>query len=137
MKKTILLGLTACLLVATAMSCKKNKDKNGCGETALKVSTIPVDGTVDPPAPGTSFPLVVNITDGMPSAGVSISVTARKDSTNATPFFTETRDNVTMSSATFNITNAPVGSSSIVETVVTSKSCSSNQWKGSYRFSAK
>lgn len=135
MKKTILFGLTVFMLAVT-ISCKKNKDKNGCGETPLKVSTSPADGTVDPPAPGTSFPLVVTIDEGMSSAGVSISVTARKDSTNSTPFFTDTHD-VTMSTTTYQITNVPVGTVCIVETVVTSKTCNTNQWKGSYRFSGK
>jgi hypothetical protein len=80
---------------------------------------------------------VVTVTDGMPAAGVSIAVTARKDSTNSTPFFTETRANVTMTTSNFTITNTPTGVSCIVETVVTSKSCNTNQWKGSYRYSGK
>jgi hypothetical protein len=135
MKKTILFGLTVFMLAVT-ISCKKNKDKDGCGETALKVTTSPADGTVDPPAPGTSFPLVVTIDEGMSSAGVSISVTARKDSTNSTPFFTDKKD-VTMNTTSYTITNVPIGTVCIVETVVTSKTCNTNQWKGSYRFSGK
>jgi hypothetical protein len=136
MKKFILFGLAVLCVVAITFGCKKHKD-SGCGETALKVTTSPADGTVDPPAPGPTFPLVVTVTDGMPAAGVSIAVTARKDSTNSTPFFTETRDNVTMTTSNFTITNTPTGVSCIVETVVTSKSCNTNQWKGSYRYSGK
>jgi hypothetical protein len=134
MKKTILLGLAVLMLFAVLPACKKNKNGGGCGESEIKVSTTPAVGTVDPPAPGTSFPLLVNITDGMPSSGVSIEVKAREES-KSTPFFTETRDG--MSSNSFTITNTPPGVTCIVEITVTSKSCNTNKWSGSYRFSGK
>ena len=136
MKKTILLGWTVLMILfAVSPACKKNKNGDGCGESAIKVTTTPAVGTVDPPAPGTSFPLIVNITDGMPSSGVSIEVKARKDESNSTPFFTQTRDG--MSSNSFTITDTPPGVTCIVEITVTSKSCNTNKWSGSYRFSGK
>lgn len=137
MKNFILPALIALLLLGVAPACKKNKNGGGCGETELKVTTTPATGTVDPPAPGTSFPLVVNIDEGIPSAGVTIEVKARQDQSNSTPYFTETRDNVTMSNNHFTITNTPTGVTCLVEIAVTSKSCNTNKWTGSYRYSAK
>lgn len=138
MKKFILFGLAVLLVLAVTVSCKKKKDGGGndrCGETEIKVLTIPAVGTVDPPAPGTTFPLVVNI-ESMPVSGVSITVTAKAESGNTTPYFTETRDNITGSN-NFQITSTPVGTVCIVEVVATSKTCNTNQWKGTYRYSAK
>lgn len=137
MKKVILFGLAVLLAFTVTISCKKKKDENNnnrCGETEIKVLTIPANGTVDPPAPGTSFPLVVNI-ESMPTSGVSITVTAKAEGS-STPYFTETRDNATASNS-FQITNTPTGKTCIVETIITSKTCNTNQWKGSYRYSAK
>jgi hypothetical protein len=134
MKKTILLGLAALMLLAISPACKKNKNGDGCGESAIKVTTTPAVGTVDPPYPGTPIPLTVNITDGIPSSGVTIQVTAKTES-NSTTFFTETRDG--LSSNSFNITGTPTGVTCICEITVTSKSCNTNKWSGSYRFSGK
>lgn len=139
MKKVILFGLAVLLTLTVTISCKKKKDGDSgndrCGETEIKVLTIPANGTVDPPAPGTSFPLVVNI-ESMPATGASITVTAKAESGNTTPYFTETRDNATASN-NFEITNTPTGVTCIVETTITSKTCNTNQWKGSYRYSGK
>lgn len=138
MKKVILLGLAVLLVISVTVSCKKKKDGvDRCGEIEIKVATIPASGTVDPPAPGPTFPLVVNITEGMPSSGVTITVSARQDGGSSTPYFTETRDNVTMSSNSFTITNTPTGTTCIVDITVTSKTCNTNQWKGSYRYAGK
>jgi hypothetical protein len=136
MKKIILFGLALVLVLAITESCKKKKDggTDRCGEQEIKVATIPANGTVDPPAPGTSFPLIVNL-EVIPPSGASITVTAKEEGT-STPYFTETRDN-TLSSNSFTITNTPAGKTCIVEVVVTSKTCNTNQWKGSYRYSAK
>jgi hypothetical protein len=71
----------------------------------------------------------------MPVSGASITVTAKQDG-NSTAYFTETRDN-TLSSNSFTITGTPAGVTCVVEVVVTSKTCNTNQWKGSYRYSAK
>lgn len=136
MKKVILFGLSLFLVLAVTQSCKKKKDggNDRCGEQEIKVATIPANGTVDPPAPGKDFPLIVNI-ETMPPSGASITVTAKQDG-NSTAYFTETRDNPTTSNS-FSVTNTPVGVTCVVEVVVTSKTCNTNQWKGSYRYSAK
>jgi len=134
--KKIILGLAVLFVLAVSVSCKKKKDGNdgGCGEQAVKAVTIPATGTVDPPAPGTSFPLIVNV-ETMPAAGASITVNARAESGGA-PFFTETRDNV-LTSNSFTITNTPAKTSCIVDVTVTSKTCNTNKWTGSYRYSSK
>jgi len=136
MKKVILVGLAFLLALTVTESCKKKKDggNDRCGEQEIKVATIPASGTVDPPSPGKDFPLVVNI-ETMPTSGASITVTAKQDG-NSTAYFTETRDNA-LTSNNFQITNTPVGVTCVVEVVVTSKTCNTNQWKGSYRYSAK
>lgn len=134
MKKIILPGLAVFMLFALSPACKKNKNGGGCGESEIKVTTTPAVGTVDLPYPGTSIPLTVNITNGIPSSGITIQVTARTE-TNSTPFFTETRDG--LSSNSFTITNTPPGVTCISEITVTSKSCNTNKWSGSYRFSGK
>jgi hypothetical protein len=136
MKKTILFGWAILFLIAIAFGCKKHKD-NGCGEAALKVSTTPANNTVDPPAPGPDFPLVVTVTDGMPTSGITIEVKAQKDSTNATPFFTQKTSNVTSGSTNLTITGTPPGAACIVNVTVTSNTCNTNQWTGSYRYSSK
>jgi hypothetical protein len=137
MKKIILFGLAVLFVLAVTISCKKKKDggTDRCGETEVKVLTIPANGTVDPPSPGSTFPLIVNI-ESMPVSGVSITVSARAEAGNATPYFTETRDNV-LSSNSFQITNTPAGTACIVDVTVTSKTCNTNQWKGGYRYSTK
>jgi hypothetical protein len=138
MKKIILFGLAALLALTVTESCKKKKDNNNnnlCGEQEVKVATIPASGTIDPPAPGTSFPLVVNVTGVIPTSGVTITVNAKQEG-GSTAYFTETRD-VTSSSNSFTITNTPAKVTCIVDVTVTSKSCNTNQWKGSYRYSAK
>jgi hypothetical protein len=135
--KKIILALAVLFVLTASESCKKKKDGNegGCGEQAIKASTIPAIGTVDPPAPGTSFPLVVNI-ENMPTAGATIIVNAKAESGGA-PFFTETRDNNVLTSNSFTITNTPAKTSCIVEVTVTSKTCNTNSWTGSYRYSSK
>jgi hypothetical protein len=138
MKKIILFGLAALLALTVTESCKKKKDDNNnnlCGEQEVKVATIPASGTVEAPQPGTSFPLVVNISSVIPTAGATIVVNAKQEG-GSTAFFTETRD-VTTTSNSFNITNTPAKVTCIVDVTVTSKSCNTNQWKGSYRYSAK
>ena len=135
--KKIILGLAVLLVFVVTESCKKKKDGNdgGCGEQAIKVATLPAVNTVDPPAPGTSFPLVVNI-ETMPPSGAKIVVSAKAESGSSTPYFTETRENTTASNS-FTITNTPVGVSCMVTVTVTSKTCNTNTWSGSYRYTAK
>jgi hypothetical protein len=137
MKKIILFGVALLLVLAVTESCKKKKDNNNnnnCGETEIKVATIPASGTTDPPAPGSTFPLIVNI-DAMPVSGASITVNAKQEGSSTT-YFTETRNNA-LGSNSFQITSTPAGVSCVVEVTVTSKTCNTNQWKGSYRYSAK
>lgn len=137
MKKIILFGLALIFVLAATESCKKKKDggTGGCGEPAVKASTIPNSGTVDPPQPGTSFPLIVNI-DAMPPSGASVIVTAKLESGGA-PYYKDTLANATAAN-NFTITNTPTGSQTcIVNVTVTSKTCNTNQWTGSYRYSAK
>jgi hypothetical protein len=137
MKKIILLGLALLLVLAVTESCKKKKDDNNnnrCGETEIKAVTSPASGTTDPPGLGPDFPLVVNI-EPMPASGASVTVSAKKDGSSTT-YFTETRDNASTSNL-FQITGTPAGVTCVVEVTVTSKTCNTNQWKGSYRYSAK
>lgn len=138
MKKIILFGLASILALTVTVGCKKKKDdgaNNRCGESEIKVTTIPANGTIDPPAPGTSFPLVVNI-ESMPVSGASITVNAKTEGGSAAPYFTTTLDNA-LTSNSFQINNTPAGTTCVVEVIVTSKTCNTNQWKGSYRYSAK
>jgi hypothetical protein len=71
----------------------------------------------------------------MPVSGVSITVNAKQDGSSTT-YFTETRDNA-LASNSFQITSTPAGVTCIVDVIITSKTCNTNQWKGSYRYSAK
>ena len=134
--KKIILGLAVLFVLTVTESCKKKKDGNegGCGEQAIKASTIPAVGTVDPPAPGPNFPLVVNI-EPMPSTGATVIVNAKAES-GGTAFFTETRDNA-LTSNSFTITNTPAQTSCLVTVTVTSKTCNTNTWSGTYRYSSK
>jgi len=135
--KKIILGLSVLLVLAVTVSCKKKKDDGSgdrCGEKEIKASTTPANGTIDPPQPGTSFPLIVNI-ETMPVGGAAITVTAKAEGGSA-PYFTTTIDNA-LGSNSFTIANTPAGVTCVVETVITSKTCNTNQWKGSYRYSAK
>ena len=137
MKKIVLLSLTALLFLATIPACKKGGGgNNGCSETALQVNTTPAINTTEPAAPGPNFPLQVNITAGLPAAGVTIEVTAGAEAGGA-PFFTQTLPDVKTAISNFNITNTPSATPSIVKITITSKSCSSNKWTGSYRYSRK
>ena len=136
MKKITLVGLAVLLVLSVFVSCKKKKsgDEGGCGEQKIKVTTIPAINTVDPPAPGTNFPLVVNI-ETMPPSGATIIVNAKSENNN-TVFFTETRDKA-LASNSFTITNTPAGVSILVTVTVTSATCNTNTWSGTYRYTAK
>lgn len=134
--KKIILGLSVLVVLAVTVSCKKKKDGNegGCGEQAIKVTTSPAVNTVDPPAPGTDFPLIVNI-ETMPPSGAKIVVTAKTENNN-TQYFTETRDKA-LASNLFTVTKTPPGVSCMVTVTVTSATCNTNTWSGSYRYTAK
>lgn len=135
--KNLILGLSVLFVLAASVSCKKKKDDNNnnrCGEQELKVTTSPANGVTDPPQPGPSFPLHVNIETKI-AGGTTITVTAKAEGS-STPYFTTTIENA-LESNDLTITNTPAGVTCIVETVVTSKTCNTNQWKGSYRYSSK
>jgi hypothetical protein len=135
--KNLILGLSVLFVLAASVSCKKKKDDNNnnrCGEQEIKVTTSPANGITDPPQPFTSFPLHVTI-QTMPPGGAIITVTAKAEGS-STPYFTTTIENA-LESNDLTITKTPTGVTCIVETVVTSKTCNTNQWKGSYRYSAK
>jgi hypothetical protein len=126
--KNLILGLSVLFVFAVSVSCKKKKDdanSGRCGEQEIKVTTSPANGVIDPAQPGTDFPLYVRI-ETMP-------VRAEGSST---AYFTTTIPNA-LESNNLTITKTPAGVTCIVETVVTSKTCNTNQWKGSYRYSAK
>jgi hypothetical protein len=138
MKKPILLSLIVVSVMAVMSSCGGKGGGGGCSETAITVSTTPAVGTNEPPAPGPDFPLTVNISAGLPSAGVTIEIKARPETpANASPFFTKTENNVTSATNNFTITNTPAGTTCVVDITVTSKSCNTNKWTGSYRYSRK
>jgi hypothetical protein len=134
--KKLILGLSVLFVFAVSVSCKKKKDDNNtrCGEQEIKVTTTPANGTIDPAQPGSTFPLYVNI-ETLPVGGATITVTAKAEGS-STPYFTITVDNA-LTANNLQITGTPAKTTCIVETVVTSKTCNTNQWKGSYRYSAK
>lgn len=135
--KKLILGLSVLFVLAAVVSCKKKKEDNNntrCGEQEIKVNTTPAINTTDPAQPGTDFPLYVKI-ETMPAGGATITVNAKAEG-NATPYFTTTVANA-VESNNLTITKTPPGVTCVVEVIVTSKTCNTNQWKGSYRYSAK
>ncbi|MDF2190892.1 hypothetical protein [Paraflavitalea sp. CAU 1676] len=137
MKKIVFLNLIALSVILVSPSCGgKGGDPKPCSETALQVTTTPANGTTEPAAPGPNFPLQVNITANLPSAGVSIEVKAEPDA-GGSAFFTQTLPDVKTNISNFTITNTPSGAVSKVTITVTSKSCASNKWTGGYRYSKK
>mgnify|MGYP001245887810 CR=1 FL=1 len=136
MKQFIHLGWVLLLLLIVAPGCKKKKD-GGCTEAIMEVSTLPADGSVEPPSVGPDFPLKVNITSNLPTSGVSIVITARPEGASSEPFFSDTLTNVTQQTSEIMIVGTPTGSAATVDIVVTSNSCNTNKWTGNYRYSMK
>lgn len=135
MKNTFLPWLAVMVILIALPYCKK-KSSDSCGsETSLAVSTTPATGTTEAPAPGPTFPLKVSITSAIPASGVTIEVKARPDGASTT-FFSEQRSSSTKDND-FTITGAPATVVCLVEISVTSKTCGTNKWTGSYRFSKK
>jgi hypothetical protein len=135
MKKAFLPWIAVLLVLVSMPYCKKKKTDSCTTEATLVVSTTPANGTTELPAPGPTFPLRVSITSAMPASGVTIEVKARPDAS-ATTFYTETKS-TTVKDNDFTITNTPNTVTCIVEITVTSKTCSTNKWTGSYRYSKK
>lgn len=133
------LGVAVIVVLLSLPYCSKNGgggSSDACStEATLAVTTTPANGSTEPAAPGPSFPLKVSISSTLPSAGVTIVVKARPES-GSTAFFTETRP-TTSKDNDFIITGTPSTVTCVVEISVTSKSCSSNKWTGSYRYSMK
>lgn len=135
MKKTLLLWLAVIMIIVAMPYCKKKKTDSCSSESTLAVTTTPANGTTELPAPGPGFPLKVSISSVIPASGVTIEVKARPDGS-PTTFFTESRTSSSKDND-FTITGAPGTVVCIVEITVTSKTCSTNKWTGSYRFSKK
>jgi len=137
MKKTYGLPLIILLFIASIAACGKGGGSNGggCSETALTVTTTPAIGSTEAPSAGTTFPLTVNVSANLPAAGVTIDVKARPEASSAA-FYSESKTS-TAAVTNFTITATPVGVPSIVEITVTSKSCATNKWTGTYRYSRK
>lgn len=136
MIKSILFALAVISLTSTISACNDKGSDDPCAEMALQVSTTPVDGSVEAPGIGPDFPLQVNVNNGMPSMGVTIEVSVSKESGGA-PFFTQTLANVSATTSNLTITGSTAGTTNIVKVIVTSRSCASNHWSGSYRYSMK
>ncbi len=132
--KGILYGLVLLLCLTTACKKKGGAGDGPCTETGLAFTSSPAVGTVQTPAPGPNFPVQVTLSN-IPSAGATITVTARPESSGPA-FYTETRNSSQAANA-FNITNTPLNVVSIVEIKVVSASCNTNKAEGSYRFSRK
>jgi len=136
MKSTLKTLIIIIFFLAGIAACGKGGGgSTSCSETGMTVTTTPAIGTTVPPAAGTTFPLAVNISANLPAAGVTIVVKARPESA-STAFYTETKT-ATTALTNFTITATPVGVPSIVEITVTSKSCATNVFTGSYRYSRK
>jgi hypothetical protein len=139
MKKIVLFSLAVLFALALVPSCGKGGGGGGttpCSETGLQVTTTPATGSVEPAGVGPDFPLTINITAGLPTAGVTIEVTAAPEAGGAN-FFTKTVTDVKVAQTSMTITGTPAATASLVKITVTSKSCATNKWTGSYRYSRK
>ena len=131
------LSVTICIVLGLFLfsECKKGSSNPTPSEPNLAVQTNPTTGSFL--LPGIEpFNLTVTITSTMPSGGVKIDVSAKKDDGISAPFYS-TSVNSTTSVNNFTITNTPIGVQCVVEIKVTSLSKSSNQWTGSYHYSRK
>jgi len=130
--------VAAALLLATLQNCSKGGDDGGggCSEPVMTVTTLPANGTVEPPAPGPDFPLQVNITTNKPAAGVTIEIKAHPEGS-TTNFFTAGPASSTSTINNFTITNTPATVTCVVDITVTSKSCATNKVTLSYKYSKK
>lgn len=135
MKKAILPWIAVVMVVLSMPYCKKKKTDSCSTESTLAVSTTPANGSTELPAPGPNFNLTVSITSAMPPSGVTIEVKARPEAS-STAFFTESKSTSTKDN-NFTITGTPSTVTCIVEITVTSKTCNTNKWTGSYRYSKK
>lgn len=131
----IILSLT----LGMAGKCSKGSGggTNPPSEANLAITLDPPASSSQPPAPLTTFPLKVTITSTMPSQGVTIVVSAKKDDGSPDPpFFTENRS-TSNAVSDFNITNTPLSVVCLVTVTVTSKTKATNTFTGTYRYSRK
>lgn len=137
MKNLFYVCAAALMLVIITPACKKKKPApDPCTtEATLSVTTDPANGSNQAAAVGPTFPLTVTINSTIPASGVTIEVKAHPDG-NTTNFFTETKT-TTSKDNSFTITNTPSTVTCVVDIVVTSKTCATNKWTGSYRYSKK
>ncbi|MBC7903449.1 MAG: hypothetical protein H7Y27_08495 [Gemmatimonadaceae bacterium] len=138
MKKFSAVLLIAVICLAIIPACKKSKGGGGgTPETPLVVETTPAaTGQVEAPAPGPDFPLKVEVKSTMPSSGVKIEITARKDGSADPAFFTTTR-NTSNKIENFIITGTPKTVICVVNIKVTSITSATNVWTGTYKYSSK
>lgn len=135
MKKAFLPWIAVLLVLVSMPYCKKKKTDSCATEAVLAVTTSPANTSTELPAPGPNFPLTVTITSALPPSGVTIEVKARPDGSSTT-YFTETKT-TTVKDNSFTITGTPNTVTCVVEITVTSRTCSTNKWTGSYRYSKK
>jgi hypothetical protein len=105
-------------------------------EADLVVTLNPANGSVQAPALG-PFNLTVTVTSTMPTNGVKIEVSAKKDDGSGSAAYYSTSVNSTTSINNFTITNTPPGVQCLVDVKVTSLTKPTNIWTGSYRYSSK
>jgi hypothetical protein len=104
-------------------------------DPTLSVTTTPANGSTEAAAPGPTFPLRVTVSSTMPSSGVTIEVKAHPDGS-TTNFFSDSKSTTTKDND-FVITSSPSTIICVVDITVTSRTCGTNKWTGSYRFSKK
>ena len=124
------------LVLGLAGKCKKPPTPPPV-EASLQVTLDPVVNSVQSPAPVATFPLKVTINSAMPSQGVTIVVSCKKDDGSADPAFFTVSQNSTTAVNDFTITNTPVSVVCLTTVTVTSRSTATNTWTGSYRYSRK
>lgn len=130
------LMLAAFVLTSCGKGGGNTPDPNPPAEVQLTVVTDPAINSVQLPAPA-PYTVKVTITSAMPTNGVKIDVSARKDDgSGASPFFTSTL-NTSSSATTITITGTPANTQCLVDVKVTSRTTASNTWTGTYRFSSK
>lgn len=126
--------------ILLSSGCKKSSGGGGGGgggttEANLAVTTNPANGSVQAASVG-PFDLSVTITSAMPSGGVKIEVTAKREDTGV-QHFSQTIASTSSATSNFSLTNTPQNVSCLVDIKVTSNSKPTNIWTGSYRYSRK
>lgn len=104
-------------------------------DPSLSITTTPANGSTEAAAPGPTFPLRVTVSSTMPASGVTIEVKAHPEGS-ATNFFSDSKSTTTKDND-FTITSTPSAVTCVVDIVVTSRTCGTNKWTGSYRYSKK